>query len=184
MQITLILMAILPASPETYGKSTEDLVGVFSIEKTIKLGSSSSCFTAAGKEGQDPLDASLLQSAPRRSPMGDDQPPGLAALNIAVDPPNALVFLGLHILDDQSGMKEGRANFSGPAGAVRQALILPQNLTNGTPRNGLYVVRMSMPDSGDWVLEDLTLEDAAGNQKVLKSAELLNLSMPPGFHVP
>jgi hypothetical protein len=185
MLLTLVLLALLPGSAETYGKSTEDLVGVFNIEKTIKLGSSSSCFTATAGVGEDPLDASLLQSALGRSPMGDDQPPGLAALNIAVDAPNNSVILLLHILDDQSGMKAGRANFSGPADAVRQALIQPQDLANGTPRDGLYLVRMRIPaEAGEWILEDLTLEDAAGNRNGLKNAELLSRGMPTGFLVP
>jgi hypothetical protein len=181
--LALILLALFPGSAQTYGKSTEDLVGVFNIEKTIRLGSSSTCFTATGAEGQDPLDASMLQNVGGR--MGDEQPPSLAGLSFADDVPNASVILDLHVLDEQSGMKEGRANFSGPAGAeMREVLILPQNLTNGTPRDGLYVVRMKIPaEAGEWVLEELTLMDAAGNQKTLKRADLLNMGMPSGFLV-
>jgi len=181
--LALILLALFPGGAQTYGKSTEDLVGVFNIEKTIKLGSSSTCFTASGEGAQDPLDASLLQYV--RNPMGDDQPPSLAGLSLAADVSNASVILAMHVLDDQSGMEEGRANFSGPAGAdMREVLILPQNLTNGTPRDGLYVIRMRIPaEVGEWVLEDLTLADAAGNTLALKRADLLNLGMPSGFTV-
>lgn len=183
MLLALILLALSHCLAQTYGKSTEDLVGVFTIEKTIRLGSSSNCFTATGAEGHDPLDASLSQTA--RGSMDDDQPPNLAGLSLASDAPNASVILTLHVLDDQSGMKESRANFSGPAGAaMKEVRILPQNLTNGTPRDGLYVVRMRIPGvAGEWVLEDLTLADAAGNRKALKRADLLNLGMPSGFQV-
>jgi hypothetical protein len=181
--LALLLLSLLPGGAQSYGKSTEDLVGVFNIEKTIKLGSSSSCFTATGAEGQDPLYASQLQNAGGR--MGDDQPPGLAGLSIAPFVPNSSVILALHIIDDQSGMQEGWANFSGPARAVMKKVpILPQDLTNGTPRDGVYVVRMRMPaQAGEWVLEDLTLEDAAGNRKALARADLLNRGMPSEFMV-
>ncbi|MFZ3148435.1 MAG: hypothetical protein WA137_05280, partial [Methanothrix sp.] len=47
----LLLAAASPAS--AYGKSVEDLVGSFSIEKTVKIGSSSECFSSAG--AADPL---------------------------------------------------------------------------------------------------------------------------------
>jgi hypothetical protein len=184
--LALILLAFSPPGlAQTYGKSTEDLVGVFNIEKTIKLGSSSNCFSAAGAEEQDPLDASRLQYNPGGNPMADAQPPSLAGLSIASDPPNASVILALHVLDDQSGMKEGRANFSAPSGAaMMEVRILPINLTNGTPRDGLYVVEMGVPGvAGEWVLEDLTLADAAGNKLPLRRADLLSMGMPTGFLV-
>jgi hypothetical protein len=181
--LALILLAFSPGLAQTYGKSTEDLVGVFSIEKTIRLGSSSNCFTASEAGEQDPLDASGLQDV--RNPMGDAQPPSLAGLSIAPDPPNASVILSVHVLDDQSGMKDGRATFNGPSGAaMKDVRILPQNLTNGTPRDGLYVVKMGIPGvAGEWVLEGLALADAAGNTLALKRADLLRRGMPSGFLV-
>jgi hypothetical protein len=183
--LVLLLLPQLPGCAQSYGKSTEDLVGVFSIEKTIKLGSGSSC-PAAGAEGQDPLDASALQSGLGRNPMGDDQPPSLAGLSIALDLPNSTLILSLHLLDDQSGIQEGWANFSCPAGgSMDNVLILPQDLASGNPRDGLYMVRMRMPaQAGEWVLEDLTLMDSAGNGKALKNADLQSRGMPTGFTVP
>jgi hypothetical protein len=95
------------------------------------------------------------------------------------------VILALHVLDDQSGMKEGRANFSAPSGAaMMEVRILPINLTNGTPRDGLYIVKMEMPGvAGEWILEDLMLADATGNQIVLERADLLRMGLPSGFLV-
>jgi FixJ family two-component response regulator len=95
------------------------------------------------------------------------------------------LILSVHVLDDQSGMKDGHANLSGPAGAsMKDVRILPQNLTNGTPRDGLYIVKMEMPGvAGEWILEDLMLADATGNQIVLERADLLRMGLPSGFLV-
>jgi len=67
----LLLAAAVPAS--AYGRSVEDLVGSFSIEKAIKIGSSSECFSDS--EANDPL---TPPQSPGAGPLADDQPPSLA----------------------------------------------------------------------------------------------------------
>ncbi len=85
------------------GRSVEDLVGVFSIQKTIKLGSNSECF-AGSQSSSDSL-------SPQNNGLSDNQPPGLAGLSIE---PKAIkasssqsINLTAHIVDDQSGLAEG-----------------------------------------------------------------------------
>ena len=87
------------------GRSVEDLVGVFSIQKTIKLGSSSECF--AGSQSS----ANSLSSQDKG--LADNQPPGLAGLSIEPKAINASsshsINLTAHITDDQSGLAESLA---------------------------------------------------------------------------
>jgi hypothetical protein len=56
------------------GRSVEDIVGVFSIQKTIQLGGSGECFGGT-KDTSDPL-SSLNKG------LVEDQPPDLAAFNL------------------------------------------------------------------------------------------------------
>ncbi len=49
----MMLLILVAGNASAYGRSTEDLVGAFSIEKTIRLGSSSECFSSGGR-GRDP----------------------------------------------------------------------------------------------------------------------------------
>ena len=60
-RILIIALLLALASPACgYGKSVEDLVGSFSIEKTVKIGSSSECFSTANDI--DPLTRTLFFS--------------------------------------------------------------------------------------------------------------------------
>jgi hypothetical protein len=61
----LILTAI--GNSYGYGKSVEDLVGVFSIEKNIQLGSSSECFS------NSEMTLGRLSPADRSNAMADTQ---------------------------------------------------------------------------------------------------------------
>jgi len=75
LKILILVFLLLLAGPypaSGYGKSVEDLVGVFSISKEIKIGSSSQCFSS--EESSDPL------APPGNGPAGplsDDQAPGI-----------------------------------------------------------------------------------------------------------
>jgi len=67
-----LLILLAAASPAcAYGSSVEDLVGSFSIGKSIKIGSSSECFST--RQGADPLTPPQSGRA-----MADSQPPSLA----------------------------------------------------------------------------------------------------------
>lgn len=85
------------------GRSVEDLVGVFSIQKTIKLGSNSECFAGSQSSANSP--------SAQSDGLADNEPPGLAGLRIeprAVNASSPLsINLTAHIIDDQSGLAEG-----------------------------------------------------------------------------
>jgi hypothetical protein len=176
MALLLLLAASSPAS--AYGKSVEDLVGSFSIEKSIKIGSSSGCFSSS--EPSDPLTAPGSGSG---GIISDDQPPGIAGLEIqplqlsAASP--ELVNLTAHIIDDQ-GVWAAEAVFSGPAGETASALFESQNMTSGTPKDGFYAAQMSLPgnSTGVWHLQNLTLADGMGNRKIMQEADLVGLGLP------
>lgn len=167
-------------SPATcYGKSVEDLVGSFSIGKTIKIGSSSECFSSEG--AADPL-------APPQStamgPLADDQPPGLAGLTLVPQLISAAlpqtVNLTAHLIDDQ-GVWAAEAIFSGPSGEEAAALFSAQNLASGNAKDGYYDAQMSLPPSnetGVWHLQNLTLVDREGNRRVLAEEDLQGRGMP------
>ena len=76
------IIAILIPNALAYASSEEDLVGAFSIQKTIKIGSSSECFDGKNSDKSandmtaDPLDP------PGIAQLADNQPPRLTALSI------------------------------------------------------------------------------------------------------
>lgn len=178
--IFLLLLLLAAASPAfAYGKSVEDLVGSFSIEKTVKIGSSSECFSSEG--AADPL-------APPQStavgPLADDQPPGLAGFTLepqeisAALPQN--INLTAHLIDDQ-GVWAAKAAFSGPSGEEAAAFFSSQNLSSGNGKDGYYDAQMSLPPSnetGVWHLQNLTLVDREGNRRVLAEENLRGLGLP------
>jgi hypothetical protein len=178
--ILALLLLLVAASPAfAYGKSVEDLVGSFSIEKTVKIGSSSQCFSSAG--AADPL-------APPQStavgPLADDQPPGLAGLTLEPQEISAAlpqtINLTAHLIDDQ-GVWAAKAEFSGPWGEEAAALFSSQNLTSGNGKDGYYCAKMILPpinETGVWHLQNLTLVDREGNRRVLAEEDLQNLGLP------
>jgi hypothetical protein len=177
--LVLLLLLALTAPAYAYGKSVEDLVGSFSIEKTVKIGSSSECFSSAG--AADPL-------APPQStasgPLADDQPPNIAGFAFQPQQLSAASFqtvnLTAHLIDDQS-VWAAKAVFSGPWGEEAAALFTSQNRTKGNARDGYYDAQMILPPSnetGRWRLQNLTLVDREGNRKVLAAADLQDLGLP------
>ena len=171
----LLLAGPFPASG--YGKSVEDLVGVFSISKEIKIGSSSQCFSS--EESFDPL------APPGNGPAGplsDDQAPSIACLfmepqKISLASPQP-VNLTAHLLDQAIWAAE--AACCGPGGESITTLFSSQNRSSGTESDGFYASRISLPGntSGQWHLQNLTLVDREGNRRILSGTEIECLGLP------
>ena len=183
--LTLALLLLLTTSGPAfaYGRSVEDLVGAFSIEKTIKIGSSSQDFAVAGDV--DPL--TPPQSLASGS-LADDQAPSLAGFSIepkkvaANSTPS--INLTAHIIDDQA-VWAAEARFSGPAGEEAVAFFPAQNLTSGSAKDGVYSSRMLLPanETGDWHLRSLILVDREGNRRTLGQSELVQMGLPTEISV-
>ena len=148
--------------------SVEDLVGSFSIGKSIKIGSSSECFSSAG--AADPLTPPQSVAA---GALADDQAPSLAGFAIQPQQISAAsphtINLTAHLIDDQ-GVWAAEAAFSGPRGEEATALFSAQNRTSGTAKDGYYSAQMLLPPSnetGEWHLQNLTLVDREGNRKIM-----------------
>jgi hypothetical protein len=186
------ILAIYTASifnVAAYGRSVEDLVGIFSIQKTIKLGSNSECFT--GSQGS----ADSLSS--QNDGLADNQPPGLTGLSIE---PKAIkasssqsINLTAHIIDDLSGLAEGsRSNLStawfvSPSGRqVIGTALAPGDLTSGTKLDGFYKGLIVLPKNseiGTWRLDNLTIVDEQGNRRVIGRDQMLGSGFPAEFLV-
>lgn len=157
------------------GWSTEDLVGVFSIEKTIKLGQGS-C-----QPSQDPF-AEAMQTA-------DTLPPRLADLKLDPDVTDTRTLnLTARIIDDSSGLSGSNAIwFTSPSGAYAlRTYISPANLTSGSADDGIYRSVLEIPEGyekGVWLLKNMTLTDAAGNSALVTRNDLILQGMPLGFMV-
>lgn len=185
-----ILLAIAPTIPALgavteFGRSTEDLIGVFSIEKTIQIGGSSQDFLASG----DPLDP---LSPPRSftGPMADDQAPSIAGFAIEPQsiPANSSqpVNITLHAIDDQAFYgAEARFRFTGPEGMEAVALLPAANITAGSAKDGWYNASIILPanQTGEWRLESLTMVDREGNRRVLAGRELEERGFPAGIFI-
>ena len=171
------------------GRSVEDLVGVFSIQKTIKLGSNSGCFAGS----QSSADSLSLQN----NGLADNQPPGLAGLTIE---PKAInestsnsINLTAHIIDDQSGLAGGSGSnlstawFVSPSGRqVIGTAFAPGNLTSGNKLDGFYKGLIVLPKNseiGTWRLDNLTIVDEQGNRRVIGRDLMLRLGFPAEFLV-
>jgi hypothetical protein len=183
----MLAFLMVTGGAHAYGSSTEDLVGIFSMEKTIKLGSSSDCFKGAGGE-KDPLSPVVSRSA---SSMADDQPPSLAGFSIEpkeipATNPYAINFTE-HVIDDQSGFFASAARFSSPTGSEKaQVLFTSANLSSGNSRDGIYTASLHLPDGiekGLWQLENLTLVDKEGNRRTVQRVDVLDLGLLTEFRI-
>lgn len=171
------------------GSSVEDLIGVFSIQKTIKLGSSSECF-AGSQNTENPM--SLQNNG-----LADDQPPGLAGFGVepkSVDASSShSINLTAHITDDQSGFARGwganlsKAWFVSPSGRqVMGAALGPGNLSSGNRLDGIYRGLMVLPkdsETGTWSLDNVTIFDLQGNRRIIGRDQMLRLGFPTEFLV-
>ena len=159
-------------------------MGSFSIEKAIKIGSSSECFSDPG--ATDPL---TPPQSPGASPLADDQPPSLAGFTF--EPTRILatsaqpINFTAHVIDDQ-GVWAAAAYFTNPSKTQgAEALFQAQNLSSGTSKDGFYSSKaiLSGNETGDWVLENLTLVDREGNRKTLQREDLQRLGLPTVINV-
>ena len=181
--LALLLLLTTSSLASAYGRSVEDLVGAFSIEKTIKIGSSSQDFTTAGDV--DPLSPPQSQQA---GPLADDQAPSLAGFSF--EPQKVLanstpsINLTLHAIDDQA-VWAAEARFTGPPGEEATALFQAQNLTAGSAKDGVYSARMLLPanETGDWHLQSLIMVDREGNRRTLGQSELVQMGLPTQISV-
>lgn len=179
--IQALLLLIIATSPaaSAYGRSVEDLVGAFSIEKTIKIGSSSQDFSSSG-ESLDPLSPPQSMAA---GPLADDQAPGLAGFsfepNLVLANSSQPINLTLHAIDDQA-VWAAEARFSGPGGEETLALFPAQNLTSGSAKDGFFSAQMLLPANvtGDWHLQSVIIVDREGNRRILAQSDLMQLGMP------
>jgi hypothetical protein len=174
----LLLLLILGPAASAYGRSVEDLVGAFSIEKTIKIGSSSQDFLAAGDV--DPLSPPRTMAA---GPLPDNQAPGLAGFSfeprLVSSNSSQPINLTLHAIDDQA-VWAAEARFTGPAGEEAVALFQAQNLTSGSAKDGFFSAQMLLPANatGDWHLQSLIIVDREGNRRTLSQYDLLRMGLP------
>jgi len=185
-----LILILLTASggAKAYGSSVEDLVGVFSMEKTIRLGSSSQCFSSP--QSSDPLQppaASLTN--PMTSALSDSQAPSLAGFGFEPKAvaPNGTINFTAHFIDDESGLFASAACFASPSGRQKARVLFgQQSLISGSPRDGTYRSSLHLPENseiGTWTLENLTLVDNEGNRRVLQSREILALGLPSEFRI-
>lgn len=177
----VILLLLLAATPPAcaYGRSVEDLVGSFSIGKTIKIGSSSECFSTT-----DDLDPLTPPASVTVSPLSDDQAPGIAGLviqprQVALASLPMQVNLTAHLIDDQA-VWAAKAAFSGPNGEEAVAIFTSQNCTSGTAKDGIYEASMILAanETGEWHLKNLILVDSTGNRKSLLEDDLAGAGLP------
>lgn len=184
ISVVFIMLSIaLPAF--AYGSSSEDLIGAFSLQKTIKLGSSSECFSST--DATDPLSPPAV---PQAGPLADDQPPSLA--NFGLEPktvysesPQAINFTA-HVIDDESGMWASAAYFASPSrNQTAMALFRPENRTFGNSKDGVYTARMRLPKDGNneiekgyWQLVNLTMADGENNHRILQADDMARQGLP------
>lgn len=185
--LTVVLMLALAGGALAYGSSVEDLVGAFSIEKTIKLGSSSSCFESQSPTDSDPLGQPTI--SPMINPMADNQAPSIAGFSLdptVLSRDSRAINFTLHALDDQSGLGSSAAYFKSPSGALEEVLFQPSNRTSGTAKDGVYTTSLAIPEDaerGVWMMENMTLTDAEGNSRIMDRGQLMGLGLPIEFMV-
>lgn len=188
--ILFVLFAI-SFNAAAYGSSVEDLVGVFSIQKTIKIGSSSECFEEENVAIDPPDQLGIARAK-------DSQPPKLA--NFSLEPSSvksvvSIQYLNLtaHIMDDYTGLSSGdksnlsAAYFHSPSGRQTvNAVFFPDNLSSGSNLNGIYTSKVILPpdsEPGIWQLSNFTLIDGQGNCRVQSRNDLAALGFPVQFLV-
>ena len=84
-----------------------------------------------------------------------------------------------HITDDLSGFEAGSIAFVSPSGKQSTSSAGFERV-GGTALNGDYLIPVGfeqLSESGVWTVSELRLSDAAGNERVLKSADLIELGL-------
>ena len=193
--IELILFAWILCCPAfAYGSSSEDLIGAFSMQKTIKLAGSSECF--ASSDTTDPLIPPQSQMAGAgAAALADDQPPSLAGFDFGPatisSGSDQTVNLTAHVIDDQSGLWASAAYFAAPSRSrTAVALFNSGNRASGSSKDGIYIARMRLPkdennsvETGYWQLLNVTMADGDNNRRVLSANDLARQGLPVRFLV-
>jgi hypothetical protein len=131
----------------------------------------------------------------------DRTPPELVSLSIGpaeVDSESERQFfpMTVHLKDTISGLDPdpafpvstyASATFVGPSRRQNAyAMFLKSNRVTGDKFDGVYTNFVALPpyaESGTWVLNGLAIVDAAGNQRTISTAEIINLGLPYQFTV-
>lgn len=185
MIVVVFIMLSIARPAFAYGSSSEDLIGAFSLQKTIKLASSSECFSSS--EATDPL---TPPTAPQASALADDQPPSLA--NFGFEPKTVYseshqaINFTAHVIDDESGMWASAAYFASPSrNQTAIAIFRPENRTSGNSKDGVYTARMRLPKDGNneietgyWQLVNLTMADGENNRRILQADDMARQGLP------
>jgi len=177
----MLLLLASTGSASAYGRSVEDLSGVFSLEKTIRLGSSSECF--APTSSSDPLSPPAAATASQPSPLAGF---GFEPKAIPASAPRA-INLTLRIIDQQSGPWASAAYFQSPSKDQEAVAIFDaENITSCGPEGEVYAAQMLLPqesERGNWELKNLTLVDRSGNRRIWQRMDLLRLGLPVQLQV-
>ncbi len=172
----MMLLILVAGNASAYGRSTEDLVGAFSIEKSIRLGSNSECFSSGG--GEDPLNyagRSALADAPE-----EDRAPILAGFSIEpqVAHLGQPVNITAHVIDDESGLQASESYLRSPSGKTAKVRFDAQVLSSGGSKDGLYTAKLLPEEFGLWRLQNVTLIDNEGNTRTMQAGDLMRLGLP------
>jgi hypothetical protein len=191
--MAVLFLASIPLGSAD-GRSVDDLVGVFSIEKTIKISSSSACFNSQGNSNlEGPISYPALSS--------DSQPPNLLGFDLepkVVDTSTSSqnITLTARVVDDWSGLraeggdgsdKVSKVTFVSPTGSHRAvATINPSDLISCDDLDGVYRASITLPqgsEKGAWMLESLNLTDRGGNVRTFRRDDLISEGFPAEFLV-
>lgn len=179
--LTFLLVIALTAPATGYGRSVEDLVGSFSIGKSIKIGSDGSDSSECASSGDD-LDPLAPPAIGRAAPLSDDQPPSLAGLMIE---PQRLsigqtqrINLTAHLIDDQA-VSSASAAFTGPSDGQAFAGFSSASRISGTAKDGFFEAELMIPanETGEWHLQNMTILDLEGNGRLYSEADLAGLGI-------
>ena len=191
----LFLGLLSAPAAASYGKSVEDLIGVFSIQKSIKIGDSA-CLD--GQNGSlDPL-SDQSNTASEAAAAVDSSPPELIGFDLEpkiIDTGSSAqtIKLEAHIVDDHSGLKYGAGGsanvsciqFISPSGSQTvRASFGPFNLSSGRLLDGIYSSRLILPEQsepGAWMMESLVLVDEMGNSIRMDRDDMIRHGFPSEF---
>lgn len=162
------------------------------MQKTIKLASSSECFSSS--DTADPLIPPQSQMAGANA-LADDQPPSLSGFDFGPatisSGSDQIVNLTAHVIDDQSGLWASAAYFAAPSRSrTAVALFNSGNRASGSSKDGIYTARMHLPkdennsvETGYWQLLNVTMADGDNNRRVLSANDLARQGLPNRFLV-
>ena len=123
---------------------------------------------------------------------GDTTPPEITGVTLApsmvnVTTGDATITFTVRITDDLSGFGSGALVFTSPSvSQTRLVNFSPRELTSGSPTDGIYRGRLSLPrfsESGTWRLTRATIADKVHNQRSYSYDDLAALGIPASIEV-